>query len=670
MESWHTFKFIHKLLFLAAAVLLSSLIGIYLAAFLAGPPQITGKEPTVLLDRNGERIAEYHGVAGAWTPLPDLPEEFVQTTLLIEDRHFYGHHGFDFKRMAGAMIRNLQSGSLKEGASTITQQYARNLYLSPEKTWTRKLKEAFYTIRLEIFYSKEEILEGYLNTIYFGHGAYGTDAASNHFFGKSPDELSAAETAMLVGIPKGPTYYSPFNNEEKAVSRQRLIMELMLEQGVIDETEYELASAEKLLYKSATTDVAISSHFKDQVLKETAALLETDPQEIKTAGLTIRTTLDSELQEKFEAATKSSIGEESQIEAAGIALSPATGEIRAMIGGRDYSKSSYNRAIDARRMTGSTFKPILYYAALESGYTASTSLLSRPTEFELADGQIYQPSNYNGYYADEAITLAQAIALSDNIYAVKTNLYLGPEKLAETAGMFGIGGSLPEVPSLALGTASVSVDEMTAAYGMLANGGDKIDTFTVQHITDADGKEVYRRKIQQKNVLDAGNAFILTQLMTGMFDEELNGYTAVTGLGISHDLSRIYAGKSGTTNTDSWMIGYSPSLVTGVWIGYDDNRKMEIAAEESYAKNIWAAFMESAHEGQPAEIFPMPEGVVGVPIDPQTGKKATVHCNRSRMMFFKKGTEPDSFCNGHHMEEPHHLENGRGVFERVFDIFF
>ncbi|GAB3048073.1 transglycosylase domain-containing protein [Virgibacillus ainsalahensis] len=665
-------KFFIKVAISGVLLLISFVIGIYFISFLLGPPPLTNQQNTVYYSQSGEAIGEESGLENRyWVDLENIDTDVLHATLLIEDQHFYEHIGFDFKRIAGAIWKDIRTMSLKEGASTLTQQYARNLYLSHEKTWSRKLKEAFYTVRLEMFYSKDEILEGYLNTIYYGHGAYGIEAASNHFFNKSASELTLAESAMLAGIPKGPTYYSPLNDENNAKNRQEQILKVMLEEKEITQEEYKLAVNEELLYADTDERVneKIGPHFQDTALQEAAEILQLDTEQVRSGGYQIHTTLHIDHQKKLENEIKTTINAESEVETGAMVMDPHTGGILAVAGGRDYEQSPFNRATAAKRMPGSAFKPFLYYAALANGYTPSTMLMSKPTEFDVEEGNVYQPSNFNDYYANKPISLAQAIALSDNVYAVKTNMFLGAENLVDTARDFGFTSDLPAVPSLALGTAAVSVEEMVRGYAILANGGQQVESYTIEKIVDKDGKTVYEKDhTDGETVIDPKKAFILTHLMTGIFDRELDGYMAVTGSTISDDLSHIYAGKTGTTNSDSWMMGYSPSIVTGIWIGYDDNRSMEVVAETGYAKEIWAGFMEKAHAGKEQEAFDIPNGVVGVPIDPATGERATPYCEARRVMYFEAGTEPETYCSDHyHMDES---GDERGIFERWFDIFF
>ncbi|WP_080872311.1 transglycosylase domain-containing protein [Oceanobacillus timonensis] len=673
MKSLKEMRLIYKIIGGIILLIIAGILAIYLLAYLMGPPNLSNQSPAVYYDREGEVIEDTFGDSYEWVSLEDIDASAIQATMVIEDNRFFDHNGLDFFRIAKSLWNNFVTGSLKEGASTITQQYARNLYLSAEKTWSRKLQEAFYAIRLEMFYSKEEILEGYMNTIYYGHGAHGIEAASNYFFGKPAYQLSLAEASMLAGIPKGPTYYSPLNHLENATDRQHLILRRMLENELITEAEYTEAINEALSYQQEEPVEDEASFFKEEALKEAAAILDKDVEEIKLGGYQLHTTLNSDYQQEMELAASETIDEESDLEAAGISIVPQTGEIAAMLGGTDYKESSYNRAMDAKRMPGSTFKPILYYAALENGYTASTTLTSEATTFELADGSTYKPSNFNGYYADAPITLAEAIALSDNIYAVKTALYVGGERFLKTAEKFGIESDLQNVPSLALGTSSVSVMELTNAYARLANGGKAVTPYLIEKITDADGKTLYTHAKQEgESVLDEKKAFILTQLLTGMFDETLNNYTSVTGASLQSQLTDIYAGKSGTTDFDSWMMGYSPVVSTGIWVGYDDHREMTNVSETAFSKEIWAKYMENIDEDG-KNVFPMPSGVVGLPIDPVSGLRADTNCEKSRIMFYEKGTEPLGYChNGDIDQRDEDIEDTEdpGILEKWFDSLF
>ncbi len=648
---------------LAGCAVVLTAVTVYSAALLLGPPPLSKGGNTIYYSADEKVIGEEHGPESRyWVTLDEMSPMLIKAALTTEDKRFYSHHGLDVKRILSAAWHDLQAMSKVQGASTITQQLARNLYLTHEKTWTRKLKEAFYAIRLEMFYDKKEILEGYLNTIYYGHGAYGVEAASRYFFDKPASQLDLSEAALLTAIPKGPSYYSPYRHLDNAKNRQEQILASLEQAGVISENEKYLAARQvvQLTEHAKEAENKTAPYFLDTVLSELQDILDMDAEVIRSGGYQVYTTLDLEQQHQLEETVNKSISSSSELQVGAVAQNPDNGAVTAMVGGRDYADSQYNRVTQAKRMPGSSFKPFLYYAALENGYTPATTLLSKPTSFELEDGTVYQPSNYNGYYANEPITLAQALALSDNIYAVKTNLFLGPKELVETAKKFGIEEDFAAVPSLALGTGAVTVNEMAAAYGMLANGGKSVEPFTIEKITDSHGKVLYEREEQEpSHVLDPVNAFILTDLMTGMFDESLNGYMRVTGASIADELTRSYAGKSGTTKTDNWMVGFSPDLVTSVWTGFDENKPVENTDDLQAAKEIWAGFMEKAHADLPFHAFPVPDGVVGAYVDPVSGELATPYCEQHRLMYFAKGTEPTSYCSLHHDEEQEKQEQMR-----------
>ncbi|MFN2744643.1 MULTISPECIES: transglycosylase domain-containing protein [unclassified Bacillus (in: firmicutes)] len=647
-----TIKTIRAFLFMGALLLifLSIIVmTVVLAAKWQGAPSVQVPRSTVLYDGNGKQMGETHyGQKRYWVSLDNINPAVIDATLTVEDRNFFRHHGFDFVRMAGAVIADLKAMSKVQGASTITQQYARNLYLGHDKTWKRKWNEAFYTIRLEQNYSKKEILEGYLNTIYYGHGAYGIEAASRLYFGKRAKDLNTAEAAMLAGIPKGPSVYSPLVNEKKAKERQEMILTMMAKEQKLTKKQAETLKKEPLTYRKQAEQEAEKKapYFYDEAVKEMARLLHLTPEEAETGGFKVYTTLNPRLQKIAENTIKKTIDSKSGIQIGFAAVDPYDGSVLALVGGRDYQKSPFNRVTQARRQPGSTMKPFLYYSAIQNGFTPATRLRSAETTFELGQGNAYSPGNYHGYYADGPITLLQALALSDNIYAVKTHLFLGMDKLIDAAKQFGIKSPLQKVPSLALGTSPVKPIEMVNGYAMFANGGKKIEPSFITKITDPSGKVLYEKPKRHKQALDPKAAFITADMMTGMFDKSLNGYTSVTGRTIADQLTRTYAGKSGTTSTDSWMIGFYPGLASGVWTGYDKARTIDAVAEKNYAKQIWAKFMEKALEGQPHAALMPPEGVTAINIDPATGYAAAPGCPAKHVAYFVDGTEPDQVCYG------------------------
>lgn len=655
------------------------LIGILTYAKVQGPPPLGVSQSTIFYADDQTIIGESsYGQKRYWLPLDEISPTLIEATLAIEDRRFYEHHGFDFKRIAGAVAADIKARAKVQGASTITQQYARNLFLVHDKTWERKIYEALYTIRLEMNYSKKQILEGYLNTIYYGHGAYGVEAASHYYFGKSTKELTLSEAAMLAGIPKGPNVYSPFINNEKAKKRQNAVLQSMVMSDVLSEEQAKQAYDVKLTFKKNHEVIRedLAPYFQkvvNNLLKSQVGLTQ---REIETSGLHVYTTLNRQMQEIAEEQIKQTINPKSEIQIGLIAMNPNNGDVKALVGGRDFDESPFNRAVQAKRQPGSTFKPFLYYAALENGFTPSTELRSEPTTFRYDDNRAtYTPQNYHNYYAKDPITLAQAIALSDNVYAVKTHLFLGMNELIKTAKNLGISSPLANVPSLALGTSPVKLVDMVSAYSILANGGKEIKPNFIKKIINQKGEVIYEQETTRKQLLDPKLAFVTSQLMTGMFDTKLNDYTSVTGQSLIKQLTRPYAGKSGTTKTDSWMIGFTPQLVTGVWSGYDKNKTIDLTAERSYSKNIWAGFMEKSLEGKPVLSFKPPEGVVGVYVNPQNGKLATEVCPVKRLTYFVEGTEPIEYCMEHightpEMKESTDKKNSeKGWFKKLFDWF-
>ncbi|WP_195257849.1 transglycosylase domain-containing protein [Bacillus paralicheniformis] len=647
-----TIKTIRAFLFMGALMLIFLSIvvmTVVLAAKWQGAPSIQVPRSTVLYDGSGKQIGETHyGQKRYWVSLKSINPAVIDATLAVEDRNFFRHHGFDYMRMGGALIADLKAMSKVQGASTITQQYARNLYLGHDKTWKRKWNEAFYTIRLEQNYTKKDILEGYLNTIYYGHGAYGIEAASRMYFGKRAKDINAAEAAMLAGIPKGPSVYSPFVNEKKAKERQEMILTMMEKENKL--TKKQAAELKKLPLRfekqDKQTTAKTAPYFYDEAVKEIARLLHLTPEQAETGGYNVFTTLNPRLQKIAEDTIERTIDSSSDIQAGFAAINPSDGSVLALVGGRDYEKSPFNRVTQAMRQPGSTMKPFLYYSAVQNGFTPATRMRSAETTFELGQGSAYSPSNYHGYYADGPITLLQALALSDNIYAVKTHLFLGMDKLIDAAKQFGITSPLQKVPSLALGTSPVKPIEMVNGYAMFANGGKKIEPSFITKITDSNGEILYEKPKRSKQILDPRAAFITANMMSGMFDKSLNGYTSVTGRTIADQLTRPYAGKSGTTSTDSWMIGFYHGLASGVWTGYDKERTIDAVAEKNYAKQIWAKFMEKALENAPAATLKPPEGVKGMYIDPATGYAAAPSCPSKYFAYFIEGTEPEQVCYG------------------------
>ncbi|HET7578800.1 MAG TPA: transglycosylase domain-containing protein [Bacillales bacterium] len=625
-----------------------SAIGLYSYAKIAGPPPLTVPQTTVFYASDGSIIGqtEHGGQNRYWVPLDQISKPVVQATIAVEDKRFYQHiFGFDFRRIAASAAEDILTMSKAEGASTITMQYARNLYLSQDKTWIRKIKEALVTLRLEVNYPKDTILEGYLNTIYYGHDSYGIEAASQYFFGKDAEDLNLAEASMLAGIPNGPRYYSPYYNMENAQKRQKTVLHAMVTAGYITKKQASAAAKQPLDFVNHHKEKNpqnLAPYFEKTVERVLKNKLGIPTEMIHSGGLRVYTTLNPKLQKIAKQKVDKYIPESSNIQVAMVAMNPQNGNVEALIGGRNFKKSPFNRAVQAHRQPGSSFKPFLYYAALKNGFTPSTELISAPTTFRYNNGNSkYSPHNFGDYYAHGFITLMQALALSDNIYAVKTNMFLGPEKLVETAKKAGITSPLAPIPSLALGTKPVSVLDMVRGYSAFANGGYRVEPHFITKVVNAKGDVIYNSEPEKKQVFDPRIAFILDHMMTGTFDENLNDYSTVTGRTINNYLHRQVAGKSGTTSTDSWMMGFTPKLAAGVWTGYDKGKVLDPVTDSHYSKKIWGHFMKQALKGTPKHPYDNPpEGVVGVWVDPDNGKLASEGCTKQRFAYYLKGTQP------------------------------
>ncbi|WZY00118.1 PBP1A family penicillin-binding protein [Bacillus sp. FSL W7-1360] len=662
--------FFFRFSLIVAIALLLSLIVLLSYVRMQGPPPIDVTGTTEFLAADATLLVSGSTNSRKPVSLEEMSPHIVDATVAIEDRRFYGHWGFDIKRIGGSILANIRTGSRSQGASTITQQYARNLYLTHEKTWLRKWNELLYSLRLEAHFSKEDILAGYLNTVYYGHGAYGIEAAAQHFFGKSAKDLSLAESAMLAGVPKGPSYYSPLVDLEKAQDRQAIILASMVEMDFITEQEAQQAKEEPLNFvkEVSTAPQANAPYFLDHVKATLQANGQMD--DTGTDHLTVHTTLDPNLQQEAESIIDHYMPD-SDLQVALVAIDPRTAEVKAFVGGKDYAESPFNRATQAKRNPGSTMKPFLYYAALENGFTPVSTFLSEATSFTYDNNKTYAPRNFNDVYANDYITMLEAIAYSDNIYALKTHLSIGQDELVTLSDRLGL-GSFAEQPSLALGAQPVSILDMANAYTALANGGKLSAPVFIKKVVDENGKESFKQEAKFEEVLDEATTYVLTDMMKAVFEPSLNSYTSVTGGSVAKQLTHPTAGKSGSTPRDSWMVGYTPQLVTVVWTGYDKDKNINQAAEGHLAKRIWADFMEKAMADELTLPFTKPLGVTSVMIDPHTGLLATDACPGGRETSFLEGTAPVKSCENPEaaedlQEEPDKKEDG--FFKRLFKWF-
>ena len=656
------------------SALCTVLLALRIYAQVLGPPSLAVAKATVFLDQNGHSIGDrFAEQRRYWVKLEDMSPFISDAILAVEDQEFYEHNGFDYTRIATALMKDVKAMKKVEGASTITQQYARNLFLTHDKTWTRKAKEALYAYRMETFYEKDELLEGYLNTVYFGHGMYGVEAASRFYYGKSSKDLTLAESALLISVPKGPSYYSPLLNEENAYSRQNIVLTLMESLDMVSSEAVTRAREEKIVLKTEEWEAteSVAPYFMDEAWQEAERILASKGRAIAEGGWTIETTLNTYHQKAAEEVVAEWMPD-NELEVGFISMEPETGYVTALVGGRNYSTSSFNRVTQAKRQPGSTIKPLLYAAALEHGFSPMTFLESERTIFTYDDGRSqYEPKNVNGKFADHPISLAQALAISDNIYAVKTLEKIGYKPFRKILERLGVEATIKNTPSMALGAAEVTLIDLTGAFNKIASGGLDQQVKTVLSIKDSQGKVIFevdpKEREDDDRVMEADDAFILTHLMTGMFDPIFNDYSPATGLSIRGKQTRPYAAKSGTTASDQVIIGYTPTLTAGVWNGYDTGSELQLAIDKQATKNIWIDFMEKVHQGVPSEPFSPPKGVSGVIVDIETGGIAVDSCEKQRLIYVKKRDIPKKYCTDPKLQKQL-LENVKDSEEGITEM--
>lgn len=613
--------------------------GIYLIAWIYPKLNINNSKSYYFYDKDSNLISgtdEYSGIDA-------ISPYLKNATLSIEDRHFYTHGGFDYLRIGKAMFNNIKSGKTTEGASTITQQYAKNLFLDFDKTWKRKITEAWLTVRLEVHYDKDKILEGYLNTINYG-GVFGIANASEYYFGKDALDLNLAEASMLAGIPNWPSKYSPYIDYEASKERQLVVLNSMVRDNYITKEEADNAYNEELNFVTKSTRKELDSvrYFRDSVISELNKIRSIPNSLLTTGGLKIYTTFDPKAQEAIESTINQYI--KSDIQVASIIMEPNTGAVLGLTGGVDYSKSQFNRATSSNRSVGSTIKPFLYYAALENGFTPSTTFTSEPTTFVFAENQTYSPTNYNDKYANKEISLAAAIAYSDNIYAVKTHLFLGENTLVETLKRVGITANLDSIPSLALGSQAISLIDMTSAYSTLANEGYKVKPYFINKVEDINGNVLYKYEPVKEAILNKSLVYVLDELLANTANPNFIDYSYPTSYMMMNRITKKYGIKTGTTEVDHLIIGFNKDAVVSIWSGYDDNRKL-LDVDSYNNKYMWSDIIEKYLKDKEEAWYDIPNNVVGVLVEPVSGKIATDKSKNKTIMYYIKGTEPSSDYN-------------------------
>jgi len=573
---------------------------------------------STVYDIEQKPIGEFYLQRRFVVPLERIPPHVVRALLAAEDSRFYAHRGIDLVAIMRASFANIRKRGVHEGASTLTQQLVRGFFLTPERTFSRKIREAILAYRVEKNHTKDEILYLYFNQTYFGHGNYGIEAASRDYFGKSVSEINIAEAALLAGLPRSPSRNSPYRDFFAARERQRYVLGRMLSEGFITRTVYEESLQTPLrLNPAPALNSQIAPHFVEHVRRVIGDQYGFDP--LLQGGLKIYTTLDSGLQAAAQRAVRQGVEEirlrlkkkaragrperEGEVEGALLALEPATGMVRALVGGYDFSTSQYNRALQAKRQPGSSFKPIIYSAALESGFSELSVVQDGPLSFRLAAGKLWQPQNYDNKFHGPVI-LRSALAHSLNSVAVRLVQRVGVERTIQQARKLGIESPLEKNLSLALGTPSVTLLEMVRAFGVFAAGGNLADPLFILKVTDRNGNVLEENEPTVKAALAPEVAYIMTDMLKNVVQSGTARAAAKLGKNI--------AGKTGTTSDyrDGWFIGYNPGLAAGVWVGYDDHRSIgDKETGASTALPIWLSFMTEASKGKQEEDFAVPEGI-------------------------------------------------------------
>ena len=638
------------------STLLGASVGV-LSAYLRSAPSLDQVNihqdfTTYIYDINGRLITDLYKENRIPTDINELPDHVKNAVVAIEDDQFYNHHGINFIAFGRAILVNIRDWNFSQGGGTITMQLARNEFLTQKKTIMRKLEEFLWAVQIERKYSKDEILEAYLNVFYLNHGAYGIESGARTFFGKSAKDLTVSEAALIAGVIRWPTRYSPFVNPDIAIDRRNFVLNRMQEVGFLTEAEASIAKAEPLVLAERQARVVEASYFVDYVIGQ---LVEKYGQAaVFSGGLRVYTTLDLDMQRAAEKALAEGVpvgssaeGSLTQPQGAALALVPQTGEIRVMVGGR--GQDSFNRSVQALRSPGSAIKIFPYTAAIDNGITVADVYMDEPTDFVTITGEVWSPRNYYETFAGE-VTVREAIEDSLNVIAAQVVDELGPQTVIDYAKKMGITtfveqGRVNDVglAPLALGgmTRGVNLLELATAYGVLANQGIKTEPFAILQVTDANGNILEQNSPRLEVVLSEQTSYIMTDLLRGVIER---------GTGKNANIGRPAAGKTGTNSDyqDAWFVGYTPELVSVVWFGEDTPKGMVyqgVRYGSWNAATIWGNFMREALKNTPISDFPKPSGLVeGILIDTKTGLLVPDDCTlppeETRREIFIAGTEP------------------------------
>ena len=620
-------------------------VGLYIS-FNYDLPRLTSvkdyapKIVTQVFSGDGEIIAEFFVEKRYLIPIEEMPSYLIRAFISAEDARFFEHQGIDIWSIIRALIKNIESMEIIQGGSTITQQITKSLLLSPEKSYSRKIKEAILAQRIEKSLSKRDILSIYLNQIYLGHRSYGVEAAALTYFGKHASELNLAESALLAGLPKAPSAYSPIHCPLKAKQRQRYVLQRMIRRGYITKSQAKEAENIPLnITLPENKNIKVAPYFTEYIRQYLENTYGTDL--LYGGGLKVYTPLNPFMQSAAQSAVELGLMDfevregyqegEPRVQGALIAMEPRTGHIKTLVGGVNFLENQFNRAVQSRRQPGSAFKPIVYAAALDKGYTTTTMIIDSPLIFKIkSDKEFWEPRNYDLEFKGP-VTLRKALTYSRNIITIRILQDIGVNYVISYARQLGIVSPLNRDLSLALGSSGISLLEITRAYTVFANQGLKVEPIFITKIIDRDGTVLEENTPKLTQAISPQTAYLMTSLLKSVVEEG-------TGRKVKA-LQRPCAGKTGTTNDvrDAWFIGFTPDLIAGTWVGFDDEKplgKQETGAVA--ASPIWLNFMKEVLEGSSMKTFSIPEGIVFIKIDPETGKPPTAQSQKIIFECFKE----------------------------------
>lgn len=653
---------------------------------LPSPSRLEAFEPnlgTIVYDRNGEVLHEFFKENRVVIDLNDLDSTpLVDAILSAEDRRFREHWGVDLFGIVRATMTNVRAGRVVQGASTITQQLARVLFLTQEVSLTRKLKEALLALRIEQTFTKDRILELYLNQIYLGEGSYGVEAAARNLFDKHASELNLQEAALVAGIIQSPNGYAPRRHPDRALRRRSLVLDMMVANGDITAEEAAVADTSDLGVLPHEEEIKSSAYFIEHVRREVIG--KYGAEALYSGGLRIHTTLDARLQQVAEEKLEDRFlrleteydfpvkrGDDYDldtldyvpyVQGALLAVDVSTGGILAMVGGRDFKDSQFNIVTQAPRQPGSTFKPFAYTAAIDHGFSPADTILDAPLlvpgagppiVYDVVDPPVEEPTdwmppNYSGTF-EGTVRLRYALKRSINLAAVRIGMIMGPDVVADYARRMGISTPLAPVYSLPLGSGEVKLIDLVKAYGVLANQGIQLEPYAIERIEDRTGRILEQHAGMSHEVLSPQTAYVVTSMLESVLKSRGTGWAA-RAWGFQHPA----AGKTGTTNdfADAWFIGFTPHVICGVWGGFHERQSLgNNMSGARVALPVWTEFMKAAHEDLPKKEFDVPPGVVTRKVCAATGELATEYCPDVIEDVFIQGTEPSRHCTAHGPEE-------------------